>query len=168
MLNVPNETFEIVHAIWITVLQFALLTWLTVWWQFKHQAVSMLWSCYHRFSSNQFLSVKMYWIDITLTGIAFESPSYSSTWLRSASYASVSCGTMPTLTELIAHLSSATERFSKEAVCVVLTSWVEKCTSVAALGFAFTYTARGRAPALSFVYRSAQFSVLTVLCRTGR
>ena len=58
---------------------------------------------------------------------------------------------MPSLTELIAHLSSATERFSKEAVCVVSTSWDERCTSVTASGFAFAYTARGRAPALSFV-----------------
>ena len=48
--------------------------------------------------------------------------------LKSASDASVSCGTMVSLTKLIAHFSSAKERFSKEAVGVMLTSSGGKCT----------------------------------------
>ena len=49
------------------------------------------------------------------------------------------------------HPLLATERFAKEAMCVVLTWSAGKCSLVTSLIFAFAYTAGGRAPVLSCV-----------------
>ena len=94
----------------------------------------------------------------TSLSLSSESLSYSSTWLKSAFDARVSCGTVASLTKLNTDTSETAECFSEEAVGVCSTWSVGKKTPALALGFAFDYTARGRAPALSLVV-----SLLTVL-----
>ena len=64
------------------------------------------------------------------TSLQSESLSYFTSWLKSASGASITCGTMVSYTKLIAHSSSAVERFSKEVVGVKLTWSAGKCTLV--------------------------------------
>ena len=95
-----------------------------------------------------------------LTSLQSESRSSSSASLNSASDASVSCGTMVSLTKLIAHSSLATERFSKEAVGVLLTWSAGKCSLVTALGLPCAYAAGGRVPALSFIVSPSLLSAV--------
>ena len=75
--------------------------------------------CYHRFwpltSSSESKSVE----------------SSSIQW-KSFSYFTISCRTMISLTKLIAHSSATTERFSTEAVSVMLNWSAGKCTLVIA------------------------------------
>ena len=98
----------------ITVLQFTLMPWLTVLRPPKHQTESTLLVVFQTllqqvYSSSESKSVES-------KSLRSESVTYSSTWFKTASDASVSCGTMVSLTKLIGNSSSATERFSKKAV----------------------------------------------------
>ena len=62
------------------------------------------------------------------TSLQSESLSYFTSWLKSASDASVTCGTMVSLTKLIARLRNFP--YNKEAVGVMLTWSAGKCTLV--------------------------------------
>jgi len=69
--------------------------------------------------------------------LSSKSLSYSSTWLKSAVDARVSCGTVASLMKLNTDTSETTERISEEAVGVCLTWSAGKKTLAVALRFEF-------------------------------
>ena len=88
------------------------MSWLTVLQLPKHQTVSTLWLVFQNLLQQVYhwpvLRSHNQW---NQPPIQSESLSYFTSWLKSASDGSITCGTMVSLTKLSAHFSSATDEF---------------------------------------------------------